>query len=110
PLFSGYIFSKFDHTDRLPLLVIPGVMSVVSFGGLPLAISEREIAAVQTVVDSGLRYGPWPFLGGGQRVSVRYGPLRGLEGVVLEAKKNCQLIVSITLLRRCVSVEINRDC
>ena len=31
PLFPGYIFCKFDVTNRFPLLVIPGVRSLVSF-------------------------------------------------------------------------------
>src|ERR1041384_7208080 len=45
PLFPGYIFCKFDVTDRFPLLVIPGVRSVVSFGGAPMAVPEQEIVA-----------------------------------------------------------------
>src|SRR5438309_7600393 len=41
PLFPGYIFCKLDATNRLPVLVIPGVISVVSFGGSPMAVPER---------------------------------------------------------------------
>src|SRR5215831_6448579 len=29
PLFPGYIFCKFDVEKRLPILVIPGVISIV---------------------------------------------------------------------------------
>ena len=110
PLFSGYIFCKFDVMDRLPLLVIPGVMSVVSFGGTPMAVPEREIAAIEHVVNSGMKYGPWPRMSVGQPVQVKYGPLRGVEGVVVEVKKNYQLIISISMLQRSVAVEIDRDC
>src|SRR5438876_2799562 len=35
PLFPGYIFCKFDVRQRLPILVIPGVMSVVGIGKSP---------------------------------------------------------------------------
>jgi transcription antitermination factor NusG len=110
PLFPGYIFCKFDVLDRLPVLIIPGVMSVVNFGGMPHAVEEHELRAVQTVIESGLPYGPWSCMPAGTPVSVRYGPLRGLEGVVVEAKNNYQLIISVTLLARSVSVEIDRDC
>ena len=109
PLFPGYIFCKFDVLDRLPILVIPGVMSVVSSGGGALAVPEHEIRAVQNVVESGLPYGPWPSMCAGQRVEVRYGPLRGLEGTVVEVKSTFQLIISVTLLSRYVSVSIDRD-
>ena len=110
PLFPGYIFCKFDVTDRLPLLVIPGVMSVVSFGGAPMPVPEREIAAIEHVVNSGMKYEPWPRMSVGQPVQVRYGPLRGVEGVVVEVKRDYQLIISVSMLQRSVAVAIDRDC
>ena len=109
PLFPGYIFCKFDVTDRLPLMVVPGVISVVRFGGVPMPIPEQEIAAVQRVVNSGMPYGPWPEVCVGEAVHVTHGPLRGLEGVVLQVKKSYHLVISVNLLQRCVSVEIDRD-
>jgi len=109
PLFPGYVFCKFDINERWPLLMIPGVMSVVNFGEALFAIPEIEIRALQNVVGSGLNYEPWPFSSIGQPVEVKFGPLKGLEGLVVEVKKNCRLIISVTLLHRSVSVEIDRD-
>jgi transcription antitermination factor NusG len=109
PLFPGYVFCKFDINERLPVLMIPGVMSVVNFGGTPFAIPEPEIRGLQNVVGSGLDYEPWPFSSVGQPVQVKFGPLRGLEGLIVEVKKNYRLVISVTLLRRSVSVEIDRD-
>jgi transcriptional antiterminator NusG len=109
PLFPGYVFCKFDINERLPLLMIPGVMCVVNFGGAPFAIPEPEIRAVQDVVASGLEYEPWPFSSVGQPVQVKAGPLKGLEGLIVEVKKNYRLVISVTLLNRSVSVEIDRD-
>src|ERR1051326_76333 len=110
PLFPGYIFCKFDVADMFPVLLIPGVTSVVSFGGLPVAVPETEIAAVQRIVNSGMDYGPWPGIGPSQTVQVNYGPLRGLEGTLIQVKENYNLVISIKMLRRSVSVEIDRDC
>ena len=110
PLFPGYIFCKFDVTDRLPVLVIPGVRSIVSFGGEPMPVPETEIISVQRIVNSGLHYGPWPGIHASQTVRVKEGPLRGLEGTVTRVKENYHLIVSINMLRRSVSVEIDRAC
>jgi transcription antitermination factor NusG len=109
PLFPGYIFCKFDIMQRLPILIIPGVLSIVGVGPVPLAVAEHEISGIQKIVNSGLAYGPWPSLYSGQRVRIQYGPLRGLEGIVLEARDKCQLIVSVTMLSRAVSVTIDRD-
>src|SRR6185436_2955023 len=32
PLFPGYVFCRFDRNNRLPVLTVPGVNSVVSVG------------------------------------------------------------------------------
>jgi transcription antitermination factor NusG len=109
PLFPGYVFCKFDVNERLALLMIPGVMSVVNFGGPSFAIPEEEICAVKNVVGSGLNYEPWPFSGVGQPVQVKFGPLKGLEGLIVGVKSNYRLVVSVRLLNRSVSVEIERD-
>ena len=110
PLFSGYTFCKFDAQNRLPILIVPGVLSIVGVGRLPAPISEEEISAIQSIVESGLQYGPWPFMKVGQPVSVERGPLAGLEGTVVEVKTNCRLVVSLPLLQRSVAVEIEKDC
>ena len=110
PLFSGYTFCKFDAQNRLPILIVPGVLAIVGVGRLPIPINEEEMSAIQSIVGSGLEYGPWPFMKVGQSVSVERGPLSGLEGTVVEMKTNCRLVVSLPLLQRSVAVEIDRDC
>ena len=109
PLFPGYIFCKFDARHRLPILVIPGVMSVVGVGKNPVAVPDDEITAVQGVVKSGLTYGPTGFITEGQLARIERGPLRGLVGIVVATKKNCRLVISISLLQRAVAVEIDYD-
>jgi len=110
PLFPGYVFCRFDVRDKLPILIIPGVMSLVSFGSGAISIPDVEIDGVQNIVNSGLNYGPFPFMSAGSPVRVRYGPLRGLEGRVVEVKNSYQLVISVTMLSRSVSVAIDREC
>jgi transcription antitermination factor NusG len=109
PLFPGYIFCKFDVRQRLPILVVPGVMSIVGLGRNPVAVPDYEIAAVQNVVKSGLTYEPSSFLSAGQWARIERGPLRGLVGLVVATKKNCRLVISVNLLQRSVAVEIDND-
>jgi transcription antitermination factor NusG len=108
PLFPGYVFSRFDIHDRLPLLIVPGVVNVVRLGKVPIAVDDTEIDDVRTLVASGLGVQPWPFLGLGERVSVEEGPLRGVTGVVTAFKGALQLVVSIALLQRSVAVAVDR--
>jgi transcription antitermination factor NusG len=109
PLFPGYIFCKFDISRRLPVLIVPGVIAVVGIGKSPIAVSEQEIMAVQSIVKSGLTYEPSGYVTTGQTVRVQRGSLQGLVGIVLETKKNLRLIISVHLLQRSVSVEIDSD-
>ncbi len=107
PLFPGYLFCRFDPQLRLPILKTPGVIQVVGFNRIPTPIDETEIHAIQTLMASGLATQPWPFLAVGDRVRIDSGPLRGLDGIVVKLKENHRLVVSVTLLRRSVAVEID---
>lgn len=108
PLFSGYVFCRLDVNHRLPVLMIPGVVRIVGLGKTPIPVDENEIAAVQTVVNSGLLAQPWPFLRTGQAVTIEEGPLRSVTGVLTEIDGSEQLIISITLLQRSLAVSIPR--
>lgn len=107
PLFAGYLFCRFDVNNRLPILTTPGVIQIVGFNRIPAPVDEAEIDAVQRLVASGLSSQPWPFLHAGDRVQIDAGPLRGLEGVLMELRGTRRLVVSVTLLQRSVAVEID---
>lgn len=109
-LFPGYVFCQFDAQKRLPILVTPGVISVVGRGRIPLPVDDIEIAAIQTAVSSGFRVEPWPYLEIGQRIRIENDALQGLEGVLINFKGNHRLVVSVSLLRRSVALEIDRSC
>lgn len=106
PLFPGYVFCRFDPQRRLPILVTPGVVSVVGIGKVPAAIDEAEISAIVAVINAGLPAQPWPFTREGDKVAIRQGPLRGMEGIVTKCKQKDRLLLSVTMLQRSMSVEI----
>src|SRR5207244_2356920 len=70
PLFPGYVFCRFDVHQRLPILMIPGVNSVVGFGKSPLPIEQHELDDIRSVLKSGADCEPWPYLREGQMVEV----------------------------------------
>ncbi len=110
PLFSGYTFCRFNVHQRLPILLVPGVLSVVGFGRTPAAVPDDEILAIKRIIDSGLRYGSQPCASIGQSVRVERGPLSGLEGKVVRVRSDLRLIVALPLLQRFVFAEIDPDC
>ena len=110
PLFPGYVFSSFDINNRLPILTVPGVVHIVGMGRLPEAIDREELLAIERFVNSGMAVEPWPYLQTGEFVLVERGPLSGLDGILLQIKKTQRLVISLTILKRSVAVEIDRDC
>jgi len=108
PLFSGYLFCRCNCRERLPILTAPYVHSMLGHGKTPEPVSEEEIGNLQSIVASGLSVEPWSYLQVGQRVRVDGGPLCGMEGIFIEAKKGHRLVVSVTLLQRSVAVEVDR--
>jgi transcription antitermination factor NusG len=106
PLFPGYIFCQLNPEFRLPLLMIPGALHFIGIGRIPAPIDDEEIAVLQAAMRSGLWAEPWPFLDVGQRVRLAEGPLAGLEGLLIQVRKKHRIIVSVTLLKRSVAVEI----
>ena len=107
-LFPWYVFCRLNPQDRLPVLTVPGVVGLVGFGKVPTPIPDDEIERVRRMVDSGLLVTPWPFLEVGSTVLIERGPLAGLEGILQEVKGKFRIVVSIRLLQRSVSAEIDR--
>ena len=110
PLFPGYVFCQFDVHKRLPILVTPGVLALVGRGRVPTPVEEVEIANLRMIISSGLGAEPWPYLEVGQKIRIESHSLQGLEGILIQFKGNRRIVVSVSLLRRSVALEIDRSC
>ena len=109
PLFPGYLFCRMNQHNRLPVLMTPGVIQIVGVGKTPVPVGEEEIAAIQRVERSGLSTMPWPYVEVGHVVRIEDGPLQGMTGIVVNIKSGLKLVLSVSLLRRSVAVEIDRS-
>ena len=107
-LFPGYVFCRLHAQDRLPVLTVPGVVGVIGFGSGPVAVPDTEIARIRTLVNSGFLVTPWPYLSVGERVLIERGPLAGVEGILHAIKGRARIVVSIPMLQRSVSSEVER--
>jgi transcription antitermination factor NusG len=107
PLFPGYVFTRINLSERNRVLAIPGVIRMLSFNGLPAPIDDSEIEAVRLCMERGAPLEPYPFLEIGDRVRVRSGVLKGLEGLISRCKDERRLIVPISLINQSVAVDID---
>lgn len=109
PLFPGYVFSRFDVEKRASVLRTPGVIDLVRFGDKIYPVDPKEMEALQRLAESGLGCEPYAHVEVGERVEIRSGPFFGLTGLVTEVRNAMRLVLSVTLLRRSVLVELDRD-
>lgn len=107
PLFPNYVFVLASPGQRGTALSTPGVYDFVRLSGVPAPIPPAEIDAVRRVVHQSLNAEPHPFLKTGDRVRVKSGPLVGLEGILIRKKNFYRLILSVELLVKSISIEVD---
>jgi transcription antitermination factor NusG len=108
-LFPEYLFCRMNPDNRLPVLTTAGVVRIAGVGETLLPVEEQEIAAIQQVAKSGVSMIPWPYLQTGHVVCLENGPLSGLSGIILRIKSGLRLVLSISLLRRSIAVDVDRE-
>jgi transcription antitermination factor NusG len=109
PLFAGYIFCRAQRSTMYSILNLPAVVDVVRAGSHPLPAASEEIDGLRRAIEGNLHLEPWNYTEVGQRVCIKSGPLAGLCGIVVEVRQTQRLVLSVSLLRRSVLVEIDRN-
>jgi len=108
PIFPGYLFINIELNggSRLKVIKTRGVVRILGHKGVPTAIPEEQIEAIQKALDSRKAISSFPYLKTGQIVRVITGPLDGVEGIFVSEKGKGKLVISVDILQRAVSVEI----
>lgn len=112
PMFSGYLFlhEAVNKNTYIEVLNARGVVRILGERWDRLSqIADPEIESLQQVVEANLDIMPYPYLHEGQRVRITGGPLKGVEGLLVQSKlKKGLLVLSVDLLQRSVAVQV--DC
>jgi len=108
PLFPGYLFTRMmdSRESQLSVLRSDGVVSILGNRDTIEAVPDSEIEAVRRLLDSNAGFQAHPLLQEGAWVRVKRGPLKNLEGLLVQIRSQTRLVVSITLLSRSVSTQI----
>jgi transcription antitermination factor NusG len=106
PLFPSYVFAKIKRTERVRVLELPGVHSIVGRGREPIPLPGDEIEALRRTIHL-LNAEPHPYLNVGDRARIRSGPLEGMTGIIVRKKNGCRLVLSLDLIMKSVAVEVD---
>jgi transcription antitermination factor NusG len=82
---------------------------LVGFNGQPAVLADEEIEALRTYTMKPLGAEPHPYLRAGRRVRIRRGTLAGMEGILVRRKNALRVVLSIDLIMRSVSVEVDAN-
>ena len=106
PLFTGYVFSKFCSSAKLPIITTPGVVRIVGSRKGPIPVAPEQLEMVRKASQSPKSVQPHPYAPVGTRVRITDGPLAGIEGT-LQGFGRSELIVSVDIVQRsmCISIE-----
>lgn len=108
PLFKSYLFVLTEAKGMTDVLKTKGAVKFVSVQGRPVAVDERVIMSLKSLVSQELALDPFPYLAVGDRVTVTSGIFKGVEGyVVRKDSAKCRLVVSIAAIMASISVEID---
>ena len=110
PLFKGYLFVRTALADRWSVLNTKGVVNFVGKTGGPIEVPENELSAVKKFLEQEIQVDPFPYLKEGQRVYIRSGPFKGVEGFIVRKDRQCRLVISLDMLMQSVSVVIDQAC
>lgn len=90
----------------MPVLSTPGVVGIVAAGKQPLPVDPCELEAVRAMIVRGIDVQPC-FATPGQKVRIATGPLKGMEGSLLQVRGKNRLVVRISILNRSISAIID---
>ena len=108
PLFSGYVFTRFEPQYRIPVLSTPGVLRLLGDQQWNL-VEDEELAKIRIGLEKGLSIRPHPTVSVGTKVRIREGVFVGVEGVVTELRRQCRVIITLAAVRQCFSLEAGID-
>ena len=106
PLFPGYIFLRAPLRDRMQVLTVPNVVSLVGVGNTPSPIPHEQIDWIEKGIEHGAAL-PHEWLAVGERVLIMDGPMSGLEGTLVSRRNSTRVVVALTPIARAFSVEID---
>ena len=110
PMFKSYLFFAGGEEERLAVTKTNRLVNLVEINQPSQATFRREINSLELA----LREAPeqielYPQLAVGKRVLVTGGPMKGAEGVILDAKNPTRLWIGVTLMGSGATVEIHGD-
>jgi transcriptional antiterminator NusG len=109
PLFPGYLFVQLSEDPQLRRKVsyANGVVSILGTGGEIEPVLDGELHAVRCLLSARIHCTVHPLIREGVAIRVVRGPFKGLEGTLIKVRERAHLAVSVQLIARSVTFEVD---
>jgi transcription antitermination factor NusG len=107
-LFPGYLFVRINPENRVRVLEVPGVLSIVGAGREPSPLPDSEIEALREGLQH-YTYEPHAYLAVGQRVQIKAGPLAGWTGILVRKNGGLRVVLALDQIMQGVAVEVSAN-
>lgn len=106
PLFPNYLFVHISSLQRWNVLSVDGVVRFLQFDGKSAIISETEINTIRGSLSRNPEVSHERFHKGDQ-VVISQGPLKSLEGILVNVKGKKRLAIRIDTIDRSILVDVS---
>ena len=107
PLFPGYLFVCAEKERIFDIKYTRGVTRIIGTDlDAPTPIPDKQILDIKSIMESEVKLDPFPYLKKGKMVRVKSGPLKGMEGILVERKGHYKLVIRIDLLQKGAAAEV----
>jgi transcription antitermination factor NusG len=105
PLFPGYLFLRGSLDDVYTVDRGKRVAKIIRVSQQDHL--DRELKNIRLALEGKATLDPYPYLKTGSRAEVKFGPMRGLQGIVEQRLGMTRLVLQIDMLGQAVSLEID---
>ncbi len=107
PLFPGYMFVCTEKEQLQDVKYTRGVTRIIGTDiDSPTPIPDKQILNLRSLTESEVQLDQFSYLEKGRAVRVKAGPLKGIEGILVERKGHYKLVIQIDLLQKGASAEV----
>lgn len=105
PLFPSYLFVRIHNRERGKVLQSPGVLRIIGNHKEPLPIPDETIDFLRSdLCARGIE--PYSGMVIGQKVRIRSGALKGIEGTLMRKNNQHRFVLTIDLINRHAAIEV----
>jgi transcription antitermination factor NusG len=108
PLFPAYLFVRINSRERTKVLQSPGVLQIVGNSRAGIALPDSEVEFLRTDFCR-QRVEQYRELVVGEKVRIKSGVMRGLQGTLVRKSNNLRFVLTLELINQHAAIQVDAE-